>query len=326
MSYAIIRNENYKMGQLPYIYRHNERKNTNYSNKDIIKENGIKNYSLKSLNTSYQKAFNIIKEKYNLKGQIKKVSNVMCELIITSDKEFFKKIGKEETNRYFQMAYNFVANYNNLGEDFIVSAKVHNDESTPHIHIVFIPVVHTKDKKGNSINKVACSEFWKGKESYRILQDKFYKCVIDNGFDLERGNTNGNEHINIEQLKKITNYEVQTMFESTQDYEQEKVTNDIEVMREDYRRVINKYNKLAKKYTKVKNIIEKTINEVEQVQEENRELKQENIKLKNENSRIRDYIDKTFEYISILFDFSKDRLKHLVNLFIDSLTNKDKRR
>ena len=186
MSYAIIRNENYKMGQLAYIYRHNERKNTNYSNKDIIKENGIKNYSLKSVNTSYQKTFNNIKEKYKLKGQIKKVSNVMCELIITSDKEFFERIGEEETKRYFQMAYDFVANYNNLGEEFIVSAKVHMDERVPHMHIVFIPVVHTKDKKGNSINKIACSEFWKGKESYRILQDKFYKCVTDNGFDLER--------------------------------------------------------------------------------------------------------------------------------------------
>ena len=30
----------------------------------------------------------ILKEQYNLKGQIKKVSNVMCELIITSDKYF----------------------------------------------------------------------------------------------------------------------------------------------------------------------------------------------------------------------------------------------
>lgn len=323
MSYAIIRNENYKMGQLAYIYRHNERKNTNYSNKDIIKENGIKNYSLKSVNTSYQKAFNNIKEKYKLKGQIKKVSNVMCELIITSDKEFFERIGEEETKRYFQMAYDFVANYNNLGEEFIVSAKVHMDERVPHMHIVFIPVVHTKDKKGNSINKIACSEFWKGKESYRILQDKFYKCVTDNGFDLERGNTKGNEHINIEQLKKITNYEMQTMFESTQDYEQEKVTNDIEVMREDYKRVINKYNKLAKKYTKVKNIIEKTINEVEQVQEGNGELKQENVKLKNENSRIKDYIDKTFEYVSLLFDFPLARLKHLVNSFINKF-NREK--
>ena len=155
MSYAIIRNENYKMGQLPYIYRHNERKNTNYSNRDIIKENGIKNYSIKNVNTSYQKAFNNIKEKYKLKGQIKKVSNVMCELIITSDKEFFQRIGEEETKRYFQKAYEFVASYQNLGEEFIVSAKVHMDESTPHMHIVFIPVVHKKDKNGNDINKIA---------------------------------------------------------------------------------------------------------------------------------------------------------------------------
>ena len=324
MSYAIIRNENYKMGQLPYIYRHNERKNTNYSNRDIVKENGIKNYSLKNVNTSYQKAFNDIKEKYQLKGQIKKVSNVMCELIITSDKEFFEKIGEEETKRYFQTAYNFVANYNNLGEDFIVSAKIHLDESTPHMHIVFIPVVHTKDKKGNSINKIACSEFWKGKESYRILQDKFYKCVTDNGFTLERGNAKGNDHINIEQLKKITNYEMQTMFENTQNYEQEKVTNDIEVIREDYRRIIKKCNMLNKKYTKVKNIVASTINKIEQVQEENQELKQENIKLKNENNKIKEYIDKAFEYISLLFDFPKERLKHLINSFINRFTDKEK--
>ncbi|MCI9178045.1 MAG: hypothetical protein HFJ28_05760 [Clostridia bacterium] len=321
MSYAIIRNENYKMGQLSYIYRHNERKNTNYSNKDIDKNSSIKNYSLKSVNTSYQKAFTIIKEKYNLKGQIKKVSNVMCELIITSDKEFFTRIGEAETLRYFQTAYNFVAQYNNLGEEFIVSAKIHMDESTPHMHIVFIPVIHTKDKKGNLINKIACSEFWKGKESYKILQDKFYKNVTDNGFTLERGNTKENEHINIKQLKKITNYGMQTMFENTQNCEQEKVTNDIEVVREDYRRVINKYNILTKKYSRIKNIIEETTNKIEQIQEENRELKQENIKLRNENSRIREYIDKTLEYVSLLFDFPKNKLKHLISSFINKFNH-----
>ena len=35
MSYAIIRNANYKRDNLPGLYKHNERKNTNYSNKDI---------------------------------------------------------------------------------------------------------------------------------------------------------------------------------------------------------------------------------------------------------------------------------------------------
>ena len=323
MSYAIIRNKNYKMGQLPYIYRHNERKNTNYSNKDINKSNSIKNYSLKTINTSYQKAFNLLKEKYKLKGQIKKVSNVMCELIITSDKDFFERIGEQETKRYFKLAYDFVVNYNNLGEEFIVSAKVHNDETTPHLHIVFIPVVHTTNKKGKEINKIACSEFWKGKESYRILQDRFYKYVTDNGFDLERGNTKDNEHIPIEKLKKITNFEVQEIFKDTNCLEQEKITDNIEVMRNDYKRVINKFNTLAKRYTRIKNIVEETMYKTEQIQKENYTLEQENKELEKEVLTLRDYIDKTFEYVSLLFDFSKDRLKRLVNSFIYGL-NKEK--
>ncbi len=37
MSYAIIRNAKYKRENLKAVYRHNERKNKNYSNKDIDK-------------------------------------------------------------------------------------------------------------------------------------------------------------------------------------------------------------------------------------------------------------------------------------------------
>ena len=36
MSYAIIRNEKYKRDNLKGIYRHNERKNKNYSKKNTI--------------------------------------------------------------------------------------------------------------------------------------------------------------------------------------------------------------------------------------------------------------------------------------------------
>lgn len=46
MSYAIIRNANYKKENLAGLYKHNERKNANYSNKDINKNNSIKNYSI----------------------------------------------------------------------------------------------------------------------------------------------------------------------------------------------------------------------------------------------------------------------------------------
>ena len=80
---------------------------------------------------------------------------------------FFDTIGEDESKRYFETAYKFVCEYKGLGEQYILSAKVHMDEATPHMHLVFIPVVHTTDKKGNNIDKIACSEFWKAKDSYR---------------------------------------------------------------------------------------------------------------------------------------------------------------
>lgn len=207
MSYAIVRNEKYKREDLKGIYRHNERRNKNYSNKNINQELSYLNYSLKDCKHYYEKEFELIREKYNLKGQIKTVSNIVCEYIITSDKEFFNSIGEEETKRYFKTAYKFVCDYKNLGEQYILSAKVHMDEETPHMHLVFIPVVHTQDKKGNDIDKIACSEFWKEKDSYRQLQDAFYNYVKANNFNLERGKEDGRVHLSVEDYKKITGFE-----------------------------------------------------------------------------------------------------------------------
>ena len=209
MSYAIIRNTKYKRENLKGIFRHNERKNKNYSNDNIDKEKSYLNYSIKSPQYSYEKEFDRIKEKYNLKGQIKKVSNIACEYIITSDHDFFERIGEEETKRFFETAYKFVAEYKDLGEQYIISAKVHRDEQTPHMHLIFLPVVHTTDKKGNPIDKLACSEFWKAKDSYRQLQDTFYKYMVKNGFDLQRGvpkEETNRQHYSVEEYKKITNF------------------------------------------------------------------------------------------------------------------------
>ena len=210
MSYAIIRNEKYKSENLKGIYRHNERRNKNYSNKNIDKERSYLNYSIKAPSYTYEKEFERIRKEYNLKGQIKTVSNIACEYIITSDNAFFESIGKNETKRYFETAYKFVCEYKDLGEQYILSAKVHLDEDTPHLHLVFIPVVHTTDKKGNAIDKIACSEFWKEKDSYRRLQDAFYGYMVSNGFNLERGTPKeqtGREHYDLKDFKLMTNYE-----------------------------------------------------------------------------------------------------------------------
>ena len=61
MSYAIIRNTKYKRENLKGMFRHNERRNRNYSNNNIDKEKSYLNYSLKEPQYSYE----------NKKGRIK---------------------------------------------------------------------------------------------------------------------------------------------------------------------------------------------------------------------------------------------------------------
>ena len=210
MSYAIIRNTKYKRENLKGIFRHNERRNQNYSNKNIDKEKSYLNYALKSPKYSYEKEFDRIRKEYDLKGQIKTVSNIACEYIITSDKQFFEEIDQEETKRYFETAYQFVAEYKDLGEQYILSAQVHNDEETPHLRLIFLPVVHKKDKNGNNIDKLACSEFWKEKDSYRRLQNAFYDYMVSHNFKLERGlpkEETNRQHLDLKEFKQITNFE-----------------------------------------------------------------------------------------------------------------------
>ena len=75
-----------------------------------------------------------MKKEYDLQGNLRKNSIIMCQMMITSDNEFFKKIGLEETKRYFRESYKFVCNYKNLVGRNIISAAVHLDETTPHMH------------------------------------------------------------------------------------------------------------------------------------------------------------------------------------------------
>ena len=58
MSYAIIRNEKYKRENLKGIYRHNERRNKNYSNKNINQKLFYFNYSLKDCKHLMKKNLN----------------------------------------------------------------------------------------------------------------------------------------------------------------------------------------------------------------------------------------------------------------------------
>lgn len=66
--------------------------------------------------------------------------NVMCDWIVTAPKE----LSSEELPLFFNETYKFLnARY---GKENVISAYVHMDETTPHIHYAFVPVVIDKKK------------------------------------------------------------------------------------------------------------------------------------------------------------------------------------
>lgn len=209
----------------------------------------------------------------------------------------------------------FVANYQNLGEKYIVSAKVHMDESTPHLHILFVPVIHKFDtKSGKTIAKIACSEYQKGKDSYKKLQDSFYKFITDSGFDLERGKSTGVEHLSTEKYKQITefnNIKSELQAEPIKQLE----TQDLSLILMQNKQLIQ-YNKKLKNYL-LKSY--KAIDASSLLQQENADLRHENQKLQEKNAKLTNYIEKTFEVVKHLFNFPKDRLKRLVDNFIKGI-------
>ena len=210
MSYAIVRNEKLTRAEVNGKGTHNDRKAKNHTNKDIDPTKTYLNYYIKKNELTYTKEFDKYLKENNVQGHLRSNSIIMCQMIFTSDQVFFDKIGEKETKRYFDECYKFICNYKNLGEKNIISAVVHLDEGAPHMHLMFVPVVHTKDKDGNDIDKICARDFWKGRDSYRKLQDAYFNHVKSKGFDLERGmfveDTN-RKHYSVEEYKNITNYE-----------------------------------------------------------------------------------------------------------------------
>ena len=322
MAFAIIRNSKYKRKELNIIYRHNERKNTNYSNTNIDKSKSHLNYSLKQCPSPYTKRFNEIRKEYNLKGQLKVTNNIACEYIITASPEFFMSIGEKETKRYFECAYQFISNYKDLGSEFILSARVHMDESNPHMHLVYIPVVHKTDKKtGKNIDKISCTEFWYGKNSYKALQDSYYKYIIKCGFDLERSKNIENTHLNIKDLKVITNFEEQQYLNKTTTHiEHELITDNVEEIKKHYRKVITKCNTLTQQYTKIRNINETNQKTIDDLNHKYSKLKKKYYKLKRAYSKLQQYVHSSFECFSNIIGWSFQKLKSIV---ADYITQKE---
>lgn len=75
--------------------------------------------------------------------------NVMCSWVVTAP----KNLDQAEEKAFFKNTYDFLAN--RYGEKNVISAYVHLDEKSPHMHFAFVPVALDKNK---GIEKVSAKE------------------------------------------------------------------------------------------------------------------------------------------------------------------------
>ena len=100
---------------------------------------------------------------------------VMNSFVLGSDKTFFDGLSRVEQYNFFSDCYKFFAE--RYGEENIIAAVVHNDETTPHMHLNLMPV--TKDGR-------LCSKQLFDKPQLQQLQTDFYEAVGKH-WGLQRG-------------------------------------------------------------------------------------------------------------------------------------------
>lgn len=140
--HAILRFEKHKGHPAGPLEAHHERKKEQYaSNPDIDTSRSKYNFHIVKPEGRY---YHFIQSRIEQAGcRTRKDSTRFVDTLITASPEFFKGKSPKEIAAYFQRAADFLID--RVGRENIVSAVVHMDEKTPHLHLVFVPL--TKDNR-----------------------------------------------------------------------------------------------------------------------------------------------------------------------------------
>lgn len=202
---------NYSVARVSIVKaeRHNERKNTNYSNMNVDLEQTKNNIHYKTCDKSYNERLKELVNtgKVSLRG-LKDNAKVFDELILDINSDYFEKHGGYEfAKKFYEEAYHFAEK--EYGKGNIISAVMHADEQNIalteeygkpiyhyHLHVIALPVVkkeikyskRTKDKSligkvKETIMQVSHSKKWKSQkaldnEGNEILNDKGKPILI----------------------------------------------------------------------------------------------------------------------------------------------------
>ena len=262
--YAILRFAKYKGPEIGHIESHNERTKEKYaSNPDIDTSRSHLNFHLVAPERKYRAE---AEKQIAAAGCRTRSDSVrVVEALVTASPEFFKGKKKAEIKAYFTVALDFIQKHQS--KDTIISAVVHMDEKTPHMHLCFVPL--TEDKR------LSAKEIVGNKKKLTWWQDEFWKHMVGKYPDLERGESaseTGRTHIPPRLFKEAVHLnrmkdQIMAILNDSNPFNKKSKAEELEALLDKYipgveamRTKLKKYDKTYKELTAENAELEKELN------------------------------------------------------------------
>lgn len=194
---------------------------------------------------------------------------------------------------FFREAYNFMEN--RYGKDNVVSAYVHLDETSPHMHFCFVPVIFDKKKQEYKVNAKQCINKVELKQIHPEMQEYLENKLQTKVNILNGATAEGNK--TIDQLKKEEKIKQKVISELIKNPTEEIKKLVIEQIPEE-----QKENIIEEEIENVKEELKKDPNFIQICQNramsENEELEELEMQIENLNGK-KDYIEESIAELEI---------------------------
>ena len=195
-SYAIMRFAKYKGPEIGRIEAHNERAKEKYaSNPDIDRSRSDLNCHL--IHPPQQYRAEAERQIADAGCRVRSDSIRLVEVLFTVSTGYFDDKSPDEICAYYERSLAFLKE--RQGTDTIVSAVIHMDEGTPHMHVVFVPL--TADKR------LSAKDIIGNRKKLIQWQDEYYEYMSARYPELCRGESAAQTertHMTVQEFKEFT--------------------------------------------------------------------------------------------------------------------------
>lgn len=318
MSYAVVHMKKLSAPVVKGVQFHHQREKESQTNPDIDYSKSSLNYDIinsKPIDFN-QEVKKVIKDNVHTDKAIRKDAVVLCDFVVTSDKEFFKGLSSQDQKKFFEKSCEFFKE--KYGENKVIYAKVHMDEHTPHMHLGLVPITEE--------GKLSAKTLF-DRKSLRSIQEDYPKHIQQHGFYLQRGEPKDNaKHLETQEYKRQRAKELSKELDKNLNNLQKRLDivqhtkkslYDLEHLDIKKSLIGGKITLSEGTFTDLKNLAKQGVlksDELSKLKAENEKLKGQNNMLQDENNQMRRAITKNINTIADLRNENKNLEKGVKTL------------